>query len=68
MVTRLEKFKEEMEPSKELYTNEILNFSKKFGVLGQLTVKEFPDIDTQEYIFSFEKINGTSQVSWMKFF
>lgn len=61
VVSRLEIFKKEMEPSKELYTKEIEDFSKKFDVLGKMTLSEFPDIDTQEYIFSFEKLNGASQ-------
>lgn len=38
MVSRLEIFKKEMEPSKELYTREIEDFSKKFDVLGKMTV------------------------------
>lgn len=29
MVTRLEKFKQEMEPAKEIYTKEITDFAKK---------------------------------------
>lgn len=50
-----------MEPSKELYTQEIKDFSKKYDVLGEMTISEFPDIDTQEYLFSFEKLNGTTK-------
>jgi type I site-specific restriction-modification system R (restriction) subunit len=61
MVTRLDLFKKEMEPAKELYTREILNFTKKYDSLGKMTIMEEPDIDTQEYIYSFEKLNGTSQ-------
>ncbi|MBQ7929176.1 MAG: hypothetical protein IJ287_10630 [Methanobrevibacter sp.] len=61
MITNLDKFKKEMEPSKELYAQEIKDFSKKFDAIGEMTLIEQPDIDTQEYIFSFEKINGTSQ-------
>lgn len=61
MVSRLEIFKKEMEPSKELYTQEIKDFSKKYDVLGEMTISEFPDIDTQEYLFSFEKLNGTTK-------
>ena len=61
MVTRLEKFKKEMEPSKEVYTREITDFAKRYDVLGEMTLIEEPDIDTQEYIYSFEKLNGTSQ-------
>ena len=61
MVTRLDKFKKEMKPAEKLFTREILNFSKKYDVLGKMTMTEFPDIDTQEYIYSFERLNGTSQ-------
>ena len=61
MITNLDKFKKEMEPSKELYAQEIKDFSKKFDAIGEMTLIEQPDIDTQEYIFSFEKLNGTSQ-------
>lgn len=61
MPTRLEKFKKEMEPAKEIYTKEIKSFAKKYDFLGDMTLKEEPDIDTQDYIFCFEKLNGTSE-------
>ena len=61
MVTRLDMFKKEMEPSKEVYTREIVDFTKRYDVLGKMTLIEEPDIDTQEYIYSFEKLNGTPQ-------
>ena len=61
MVTKLEQFKEEMEPAKELYMNEIKEFAKNYEFLGEMTLEEDPDIDTQEYIFRFEKLNGTSE-------
>jgi len=60
MTTRLERFKRQMEPAKELYTKEISNFAKNFDALGEMSVKERPDIDTLDYIYSFEKLNGTS--------
>lgn len=60
MVTRLDLFKKEMEPSEKLYTQELREFSKRYDVLGKMTLIEEPDIDTQEYIYSFEKLNGTS--------
>lgn len=50
-----------MEPAKELYTNEIKEFAKKYDALGEMTLKERPDIDTVDYIYSFEKLNGVSQ-------
>ncbi|MBR4448266.1 hypothetical protein [Methanobrevibacter sp.] len=61
MVTRLDKFKKEMEPAKKLYTNEIEDFAKNYEFLGEMTLEEMPDIDTQDYIFCFEKLNGTSE-------
>lgn len=61
LATNLERFKKEMEPARELYTREIRDFTKRYDVLGEMTTKEFPDIDTQEYIFAFEKDDGTSQ-------
>ena len=50
-----------MESAKNLYARELKDFTKKYDVLGNMTLIEQPDIDTQEYIFSFENLNGTSQ-------
>lgn len=61
MVSRLDRFKEEMAPAKELYTNELKVFSKNYDFLGKMTLIEEPDIDTLDYIFSFEKLNGTTE-------
>jgi len=61
MATRLEMFKKEMEPAKEIYTKEIKDFAKNYDFLGKMTLKEEPDIDTQDYIFCFEKLNGTHE-------
>ena len=61
MTTRLERFKREMEPAKELYTKEIKNFAKNYDFLGEITLREEPDLDTQDYIFCFEKLNGTRE-------
>lgn len=57
MVTRLDKFKEEMLPAKELYTAEIKDFAKNYDFLGEMILEEMPDIDTQDYIICFEKLN-----------
>ena len=59
--TRLELFKKRMENAEKLYTREISNFAEKFDALGEMTLKEIPDIDTQEYVYCFEKVNGTPQ-------
>ena len=61
MVTNLERFKAEMEPARQLYAQEIRRFARKYDALGEMTMGEFPDIDVQEYIFDFEKVNGTSE-------
>ena len=50
-----------MEPARQLYTREICDFTKQFNQLGKMTTDVFPDIDTQEYIFAFEKLNGTNE-------
>ena len=63
MTTRLELFRKRMEPSEKLYTSEILDFTEKFDELGEMTLIEDPDIDTQEYIYQFEKLNGTTEES-----
>lgn len=68
MVTRLELFKKEMEPAKELYTKEITDFTKRYDSFGKMTLIEEPNIDTQEYIYSFECLIGTSQEELDKIF
>lgn len=50
-----------MGPAEKLFTDEIANFARKYDVLGEMTMREFPDIDTQEYIYCFKSLNGTSQ-------
>lgn len=46
MVRNLGKFKKTMDPAKELYTRELLDFNKDFDALGGMTLIEEPDIDT----------------------
>ena len=61
MVTRLDLFKKRMKPAKEIYSKELKAFSKKYDFLGNITLTEKPDIDTLDYIFSFENLNGTRE-------
>ena len=68
MNTNLERFKKEMEPARELYAREIRDFAKQYGALGEMTMDEFPDIDTQDYIFAFKKVDGTSEEELEKIF
>ena len=60
-MTKLDLFRKRMEPSKKLYTSEISDFAKRYDVLGEMALIEEPDIDTQDYIYRFEKVNGTPQ-------
>lgn len=58
--TRLSKFQKEMEPAKEIYTKELENFAKKYDSIGKMSLREEPDIETMDYIYSFEKLNGAA--------
>lgn len=61
LVTALDRFRKEMQPAERLFSREIVDFAKRYDALGEMSMSEFPDIDTQEYIYSFECLNGTSQ-------
>lgn len=59
--TYLDIFKREMNPAKKIYTKELKDFAKRYDFLGEMTIHEDPDIDTQDYIYSFKNLNGTSK-------
>ena len=59
--TFLDEFKREMAPAEKLYTAEIRKFAEGYDFLGDSTILEEPDIDTQEYVYSFQKLNGTCE-------
>ena len=61
MPNRLEQFKLRMEGAKKIYTEELKRFAKKYDFLGEMTLEEEPDIDTLDYIYSFNKLNGTDE-------
>lgn len=61
--TCLDEFKREMEPAKKIYTEELKKFAGNFDSLGKMRIFEDPDIDTQEYIYAFEKLNGAKDES-----
>ena len=61
MTRKLDEFKKEMEGAKKIYTKELENYAGKFNFLGKITLTEHPDIDTQDYVYSFEKLNDTSE-------
>lgn len=49
-----------IEKSKELFMAELKDFTKKYDFLGEVTLSEEPDIDTIDYIYSIENLNGKS--------
>lgn len=61
MVTHLEMFKQSMEPAKKIYTQELKEFAKNYEFLGEMSLIEEPDIVTQDYIYFFDKLNGTKK-------
>ena len=40
MATRLEKFRREMGPAKQLYTKELEDFTKKYDSIGNMVLRE----------------------------
>jgi len=59
--SELTRFQRSMEPSKEIFTQEIRKFAKKFDFLGEMTLIEEPDITTMDYIYSFKILNETGR-------
>ena len=59
--TYLDKFKQEMEPAKKIYTEEIKKLAENYDFLGEMKIREEPDIDTQDYVYVFKNLNGTSE-------
>lgn len=58
---KIDEFRMEMEKPKEIYTEELKKFTEKYDFLGEMTLTEEPDIDTLDYIYSFNNLNGTSK-------
>ena len=58
---RLMEFVRSMEPAKEMFTAEILEFAKQYDFLGEMTIDEMPDLETLDYLYTFEVLNGTSK-------
>ena len=56
---KIDEFRMEMEESKKIYTEELKRFAQKYDFLGEFTIVEEPDIDTLDYIYYFNSLNGT---------
>ena len=57
---KIDEFRMEMEEPKRIYTEELKKFAKKYDFLGDFTIVEERDIDTADYFFCFNNLNGTS--------
>ena len=57
---KIDQFRMEMEKPKEIYTKELIRFSERYDFLGDFTIVEEPDIDTIDFIYYFNNLNGTS--------
>lgn len=58
---KIDEFRMEMEESKKIYSEELKRFAKRYDFLSEFTIIEEPDIDTLDYFFCFENLNGTSK-------
>ena len=58
--TRISKFQKEMAPAKEIYAKELETSAKRYDTIGKMSLREEPDIDTMDYIYIFERLNGTT--------
>lgn len=56
---KIDEFRMEMEESKKIYSEELRRFAKRYDFLGEFTIVEEPDIDTIDYIYYFNNLNGT---------
>ena len=63
---KIDEFRMEMEKPKEIYTEELKKFIKKYDFLGEVTLIEDPDIDTVDYIYYLNKLNGTAEDYWIQ--
>lgn len=58
---KIDEFRMEMEEPKRIYTAELKRFTAQYDFLGAFTIMEEPDIDTVDYIYYFNNLNGTSK-------
>ena len=58
---KIDEFRKEMEEPKRIYSQELEKFAKRYDFLGNFTIVEEPDIDTVDYIYYFNNLNGTSK-------
>ena len=58
---KIDRFRMRMEKPKKMYTEELKKFTEKYDFLGDFVIKEERDIDTVDYIYHFNNLNGTSK-------
>ena len=57
---KIDRFRMRMEKPKEIYTEELRKFTEKYDFLGDFVLVEDRDIDTIDYIYYFNNLNGTN--------
>ena len=56
---KIDRFRMRMEKPKEIYAEELKRYAEKYDFLGDFTIVEECDIDTVDYIYYFNNLNGT---------
>ena len=58
---KIDEFRMEMEEPKRIYSEELKRFTQRYDFLSEFTLIEDPDIDTLDYVYYFNNLNGTSK-------
>ena len=58
---KIDQFRARMEGPKKIYSEELKRFAKRYDFLSEFTLVEEPDIDTLDYVYYFNNLNGTSK-------
>ena len=54
----MKKVYENLDETQEIFMKELEDFTKRYDFLGEITLRVEPDIDTMDFIYSFENLNG----------
>ncbi len=49
-----------LEETKTMFMDELKDFTNQYDFLGEITLTEKMDIDTMDYLYSIENLNGKS--------
>jgi len=54
----LKKVYENLDDTQRIFMDELEDFTGRYDFLGEITLTVEPDIDTMDFIYSFENLNG----------